>query len=144
MDRDRTKVLLVAGMILFLIGLLNGVIVPYFENPRMGLSAHLAGVQNALVLIAIGLMWKYLSISPSSSRWCLALSVYSMYAIWFSLFLAAVWGTSSATPIAGAGFSASSKYETIVNVFLYSGSAGIIIASAQVIIGLLRKRAGDY
>ena len=38
-------------------GLLNGVVVQAFPNPRAGLSAHLAAVQSALVLWALGLLW---------------------------------------------------------------------------------------
>ena len=129
--------LILYGMILFLLGLLNGVVIPNFENPRMGLSAHLAGVQNAFVLILFGLIWKNLALSQSMLRCCFWFSIYSMYSIWLSLALAAAWGTSSATPIAGAGYSGSHNQEIIVNLLLYSGSLAIIIASIQIIIGLV-------
>lgn len=134
------KSLLVGGAALFLLGLINGLAVPYFENPRMGLSAHLAGVQNALVLIAFGLMWKYLALSSKALKLCSMLSTYSMYSIWVSLVLAAAWGTSSATPIAGAGFMGSSTQELIVNILLYSGSLAIIVASVQVLLGLVNNK----
>ena len=136
--------LLITGMSLFLLGLLNGVAIPFFQNPRMGLSAHLAGVQNALVLIAFGLLWKHLRLSSISLQWCSLLSIYSMYAIWFSLVLAALWGTSSATPIAGAGFSASHAKETIVNILLYTGSIAIIISSIQIIVGLVLNKPNSF
>ncbi|MGB1261714.1 MAG: hypothetical protein ACPG52_02295 [Cognaticolwellia sp.] len=131
--------LFIFGMLLFLFGLLNGVAIPYFENPRMGLSAHLAGVQNAFVLIIFGLIWKYIALTQVVLRWCCCFSVYGMYSIWFSLVLAAVWGTSSATPIAGAGYSGYQYQENIVNILLYSGSLSIIVASIQIIIGLLKN-----
>lgn len=134
------KNLLVFGAILFLLGLINGVAVPYFENPRMGLSAHLAGVQNALVLLVFGLMWPYLSLSQTALKICSTLSVYGMVAIWVSLVLAAVWGTSSATPIAGAGYVGRDAQELMVNVLLYSGSIAIVIASVQVIVGLVNSK----
>ena len=129
--------LILYGMILFLLGLLNGVVIPNFENPRMALSSHLAGVQNAFVLILFGLIWKNLTLSQSMLRCCYWFSIYSMYSIWLSLVLAAVWGTSSATPIAGTGFSGSQNQEIIVNLLLYSGSLAIIIASIQIITGLV-------
>ena len=137
------KSLLVGGAALFLLGLINGLAVPYFENPRMGLSAHLAGVQNALVLIAFGLMWKYLALSSKALKLCSMLSIYSMYSIWVSLVLAAVWGTSSATPIAGAGYVGNSTQELIVNVLLYSGSLAIIVASFLVLLGLVKNKFID-
>lgn len=133
-----TKTLLMAGMVLFSLGLLNGLVVPYFENPRMGLSAHLAGVQNALVLIVFGLVWKYVNLPARHLKLCFALSLYSMYTIWLALVLASLWGTSSATPIAGAGFSAPAMKEHVVTVFLYSGSLAILIASTQLAVGLGR------
>jgi hydroxylaminobenzene mutase len=135
------KNLLVLGTALFLLGLLNGLAVPYFENPRMGLSSHLAGVQNALVLIAFGLMWKYIDLAPKSLKICSALSIYSMYSLWLSLVLSAAWGTSSATPIAGNGYAGSETQEFIVNTLLYSGSVAIIISSCQILLGLLKNRA---
>ncbi len=103
----------------------------------MGLSAHLAGVQNAFVLILFGLIWKYVALSQTMLRWCYWFSVYGMYSIGLSLALAAVWGASSATP--GAGYSGSMYQEMVVNTLLYSGSFTIIIASIQTIIGLVKN-----
>lgn len=54
------KTLLIAGASLFLIGLLSGIAVQLTENLRMGLSAHLAGVQNALFLLVIGATWDHI------------------------------------------------------------------------------------
>lgn len=129
------------GAFLFLLGLFTGVAVPVFENPRMGLSAHLAGVQNALVLWAFGLMWKHLKLSEKMLNSCLWLSIYSMYAVWLSLVLAAIWGTSNATPIAGAGYSGTEVQEWVVNVLLYSGSVAIIVATIQVLMGLYKNKS---
>ncbi|MEA3181469.1 MAG: (hydroxyamino)benzene mutase [Gammaproteobacteria bacterium] len=49
---------------------------------------------------------------------------------------AAVWGTSRATPIAGAGHQASSLRETAVTVLLGGGSLAIVVAMALVLWGL--------
>ena len=130
--------LLIGGMVLFVLGLLTGVAVPAFTNPRMGLAAHLAGVQNALVLLAFGLLWQYLELTPGIRKLCLALSLYSLYAIWVAQVFAAVLGTSSATPIAGAGFAGSVSAEAFVNLFLYSGASLLIVASAMVLHGLIK------
>ena len=122
------KRLLLAGMILFLLGLLTGAGIPFFTNTRMGLAAHMAGVQNGLVLLVFGLVWKHVQFSPSQETWCKQLSIFSMYALWFAQVLAATWGTSSATPMAGAGYSGAEWQEMVVNLFLYSGSFAIIIS----------------
>ena len=133
--------LLVNGMLLFILGLLNGLVIPLFKNKRMGLSAHLAGVQSGMVLLLFGFLWARLSLPEillSTSYW---LSLYSMYAIWLALLLAAVWGSSRSTPIAGAGFQASNRQEQIVQLLLVSGSVAIIVASGALLWGLLAARA---
>lgn len=47
---DYGRRLLWHGLFLFLLGLLTGLVVPMFQNPRMGLSAHLEGVMNGIFL----------------------------------------------------------------------------------------------
>lgn len=133
------KNLLISGALLFLLGLLTGVAVPYFENTRMGLSAHLAGVQNALCLLVFGAIWRYVKLSETALLRCSRLSIYSMYSVWLSLTLAAVFGTSSATPIAGAGYAGTQLQEAIVNILLYSGSVAILVAAVQIIVGLVKN-----
>jgi hypothetical protein len=42
------------GMFLFLLGLVTGLVEQRFANVRMGLSAHLEGVMNGILLLALG------------------------------------------------------------------------------------------
>jgi hypothetical protein len=42
------------GMFLFLLGLITGLVEQRFTNIRMGLSAHLEGVMNGILLVALG------------------------------------------------------------------------------------------
>lgn len=51
------------GVLLFLLGLLNGLAIPHLRSPRLGLSAHLTGVQSGTFLLAAGLLWARLAIS---------------------------------------------------------------------------------
>ncbi len=138
-----TRPFLIAGVLLFLLGLLNGFVLQQFANPRMALSAHLAAMQNALVLVVFGLVQKYLHQTAAAARWCYWLGVYGLYAIWVSLLLAAIWGTSGATPIAGAGFSASAGRENTVNVLLYSGSLAITVCTVLVLRALIGGKQTD-
>jgi (hydroxyamino)benzene mutase len=129
----QSRHLLFHGTLLFLPGLLNGVVIPYLHNPRMGLSAHLAGVQNGLVLMAFGLMWPHAGPPrPSVAYWT---SLYGMYGIWVALLLAAVWGTSRSTPIAGAGFTAAAWQERTVTALITSGSAAVVVATVLLLYG---------
>jgi len=45
------------GMLLFLLGLITGLLEQRFANVRMGLSAHLEGVMNGILLLALGAAW---------------------------------------------------------------------------------------
>ena len=131
------------GGVLFLAGLLIGGLVPAFANSRMGLSAHLAAVQNGMALLIFGLLWPRLSLPGSLGPLGFRLSVASMYAISLALLLAAAFGTSAATPIAGAGFAGSAWQEALVTGLLYSGSAAIIAAALLVIYGLRKAATGS-
>jgi (hydroxyamino)benzene mutase len=46
--------LLFHGITLFLIGLLTGLAEQHFTNVRMALAAHLEGVMNGILLLAVG------------------------------------------------------------------------------------------
>jgi hydroxylaminobenzene mutase len=43
------------GVALFFLGLVSGVLIPAVKNPRMGLTSHLEGTQNGMMLIFLGL-----------------------------------------------------------------------------------------
>ncbi len=129
------------GAVLFFVGLLNGAIIPLLTNTRMGLSAHLAGVQNGMVLLIFGLLWQHLGLAPARERLAERSAVLSMYAIWAALLLAAILGTSGATPIAGAGYTGTAVQEALVTALLSAGSGGILVAAFLVILGL-RARSG--
>lgn len=42
------------GVLLFLLGLVTGLMGPLFANPRMGLSSHLEGLMNGMFLALLG------------------------------------------------------------------------------------------
>ena len=56
MVEHQSHYLLINGMLLFILGLLNGLVIPFFKNKRMGLAAHLAGVQSGMVLLLFELL----------------------------------------------------------------------------------------
>ena len=99
-------------------------------------TIHATGLQSGMALWALGLMWQRLALPPRAQLVVQLLAVLGLYAIFASLLLAAVWGTSRATPIAGAGHQASSLRETAVTVLLGGGSLAIVVAMALVLWGL--------
>jgi hydroxylaminobenzene mutase len=131
---------LISGTVLFLLSLLSGFAMPFLANPRMGVSAHVAGLEGGMALWALGLMWQRVALPAGAERTAQIVAVAGLYAIFISLFLAALWGTSCATPIAGAGHQASPLRETVVAVLLTSGSLASIVAVAFVLWGLCAWR----
>jgi hydroxylaminobenzene mutase len=59
------EVLCFAGVLLFLLGLLNGFAIPASRSPRISLSAHLTGVQSGAFLLGLGLLWPRLGIATA-------------------------------------------------------------------------------
>jgi hydroxylaminobenzene mutase len=133
--------MLIFGTILFLVSLLIGFAMPALANPRMGVSAHVAGMQSGMALWVLGLMWQRIALPDGAERAAQLLAVLGLYAIFTSLVLAAWWGTSRATPIAGAGHQAGPLRETVVTVLLTGGSLASVVAVVLVLWGLCAWKA---
>lgn len=123
------------GVLLFLLGLLTGFAIPAFRSSRIGLSAHLTGVQSGTFLIAFGLMWPRLALWPSWSNVIGHAVWISLYAIYVSLVLAAALGAGRDLPIAGGGIATSRARQIPVTVLMGGGSVAIAVVIAAVLIG---------
>lgn len=130
-----TTILGAAGLILFLLGLFNGVLIPVGRSPRLGLSAHLTAVQSGTFLIAIGLFWPQMHLAPSWSAIIAHAMWISIYAIWISLLLAGLFGAGRGLPIAGQGIETTPIKQTIVSILLIGGSLGALVAVAAALVG---------
>ena len=89
--------LLQLGMAEFLYSSLEGFAIPVFASPRIGLSAHTLSALQGVMLLAIGLLWSKLRLSPRAAKiafWCL---VYSALAILAAYTIAAFWGVGIET-----------------------------------------------
>ena len=131
---DAADILCFSGVLLFLFGLLTGFAIPRCRSPRLGLSAHLTGVQSGTFLVALGLLWPRLSMSPAWSAILANGTWVSLYMVWLSLLLAAVFGAGRGLPIAGGGITTTPARQTVVTVLLVVGSLGIAVAVAAVLI----------
>lgn len=132
------RTLLRAGFLLVLLALLTGLVVQSFRNPRMGVSAHLEGIMNGLLLVAAGLAWSHFRLSAGQARTLRGLLLYAAYVNWGTTSLSAAWGTSRLTPIAGAGFVAQEWQETI-GVALGVSIAITAVAAVGMMVYALRK-----
>ena len=127
------------GVFLFLLGLVGGIFVYAMANPRMGLTAHVGTLLNATFLVAIGVAWSAVDLSPRAERAGFWLLVVSSYGGSLGLLLAAVLGTRDSTPMHGAAQSASAWREAVVALLLNLNGVGIIVGCAIVLRGLGRR-----
>jgi (hydroxyamino)benzene mutase len=127
------------GLILFLFGLVTGLVIPAMKNPRMGLASHLQGMTNGPFLIVIGLLWPHLDLARVWQFVAVALLAYATYANWLATQLAAIWGAGKRfAPGAAGGHIASGAKERIVDVLLVSLAPAMIAATIILLVGVLR------
>jgi (hydroxyamino)benzene mutase len=125
------------GLVLFLIGLLTGLVVPAVKNPRMALSSHLEGVLNGMFLVLLGLLWPHVDLPKALGITAVALIVYSAYTNWLAALLAAAWGAGRRfAPIAAGDHQASAIKEGFVSFLLVSLSLAIVVGVVIIIFGL--------
>ena len=136
--QDAARMPILAGAILFLLGLIEGALVQSFLNPRMALSAHLTAVQSGMALMIFGLVWRWValpSLWSAMARWSVVAGIYSL---WFGLTLSAATGAGDSLPIAGAGYDAGPLAQTMVSVLVLGGSAGMTVGWSLFVVGLVR------
>ena len=133
MSGSMDSLLCFAGVLLFLLGLLTGFAIPAARSPRIGLSAHLTGVQSGTFLIAVGLLWPHLDLGKWSGVIAHALWL-SLYALWLSLVLAAVLGAGYGLPIAGQGITTTRGRQAVVSILLIGGSIVSAVAVAAILV----------
>lgn len=137
----RGQRLVEAGVLLFLIGLIIGLAVPAFENPRMGLSSHLESLFNGLFLMVVGLFWGRIALSERWKQVLFWLLIYGTFANMTATLLAAIWGAGEMMPIAGQGMIGSTIQELVIAFLLVTLALAMIAATIMILVGL-RKGIG--
>jgi (hydroxyamino)benzene mutase len=128
------------GMFLFLLGLLTGFVEPRFANIRMGLAAHLEGVMNGLFLIGLGATWTEVRLSPLAKAVAFWIALVGTYGNWFMTTTAAVFGTSTLSPITGTPHGGQPWQEKVVTAGFMAVGIAIVACAVFVLCGL-RKGA---
>jgi hydroxylaminobenzene mutase len=126
------------GMVLFLIGLVQGALIPNFHNPRMALSAHLAAVQSGMAMAIFGLIWSLIGLNEKFLKVAYYANIMGLYAVWIAITLGAILGASRALPIAGQGFSAGPTGETVVEIIVTLGAAATVVSVGLIVFGLYK------
>ena len=128
------------GVLLLLLGLLTGFAIPALSNPRMGLSSHLEGTLNGMLLILFGLMWPKLNQSDKMLKWIFGLALYGTFTNWFTTLLAAAWGAGSEMmPLAGGEGYGTEIQEIIIKFGLISLSLAMIMVCGILLWSLKKK-----
>ena len=130
--------LLRGGAWLLLLGLLTGLLVPAVANPRMGLSSHIEGVLNGMLLLVLGLLWTRLVLPERWRRIAAACSLYGAFANWATMLLAAVLDAGGQLSVEAQGRTGAPLAEGLVNFGLASLTVAMLTASVTVIVGLKR------
>ncbi len=131
--------LLLLGAWLLLLGLLTGLLVPVLANPRMGLSSHIEGVLNGMLLLMLGLIWPRLVLSDRWRRIAAACAIYGTFANWASMLVAAVLDAGAQLTVAAEGRAGSPMAEGLVNFGLASLTLAMLVAAVTLIAGLRRR-----
>jgi hydroxylaminobenzene mutase len=130
-----SSILSFCGVLLFMLGLLTGFAIPALRSPRLGLSAHLVGVQGGTFLIAMGLLWPHLTLWPAWNG-AIGHGIWlSLYALWFSILLAGIFGAGRGLPIAGQGITTTPFKQTLVTAILAGSSLAVTVLLAAVLFG---------
>lgn len=131
--------LIFLGVLLFLFGLIIGLLVPIFENPRMGVSSHIEGVLNGMLLVILGLIWYKINLSNRWLKITFWLAVYGTFANFIGILIAAIFNGGKMLGIMANGQEGSPFVEGIVGFSLVSLSIAMIIVSVATLVGLRRN-----
>jgi hydroxylaminobenzene mutase len=124
------------GMLLFLLGLITGLLEQRFTNVRMGLAAHLEGVMNGILLLALGAAWNEVRLSHPVKVTAYWTALYGTYVNWLVTSMAAAFGTAASSPITSAGHRGQPWQESLVAMGFITVSIAIIATSILVLWGL--------
>ena len=142
---DFGRKLIRSGILLFLLGLITGFVIPLLANPRMGLSSHLEGTMNGMLLAIIGLIWPKITLTDKLSRWCYFLALFGTFTNWLTTLLAGIWGAGGEMmPIAAGSLQGSVWQEIIIKFGLISLALSMIVVCGLLLWGLKGKPQNKF
>ena len=137
--------LIFLGVLLFLLGLIIGLLAPALANPRMGVSSHIEGVLNGIFLIVLGLIWHRLDLSEKWLKITFWLAVYGTFTNWFGILIAAVFNAGKMLGIMANGQEGPPLAEGVVTFCLVSLTLAMLSVSLILLFGLRQKlRSGHF
>ncbi|GAB4289882.1 MAG: hydrogenase [Ignavibacteriaceae bacterium] len=137
---EQGRILIRLGIVLFFLGLVTGFLIPLMINPRVGLSGHLEGIMNGMLLIIFGLIWPKLRLQNKALRWTYILALYGAFTNWFTTLLAGLWGAGAGfMPSTGNNMVGNNFQEFVIGFGLISLSIAMLIVCILIFIGMRGK-----
>jgi hydroxylaminobenzene mutase len=123
--------LLQIGVALLLYSSIDGFAIPYFGSQRIGLSVHTLSALQAVLLLALGLLWGRLKLGTMAARIAFWLLISSTLSILAAYTIAAIWGVGNETirlmgELPHGLHHGSFFQETFIKILAYSSATGII------------------
>ncbi len=135
--------LLQLGVVFLLFTSFEGFAIPYLASPPLGLSVHRLATFQALLMLALGLVWPRLELGATTARIAFWLLIYSAVAILAAYVLGSVWGAGNETMRLAAGAAHGSPLqEDAIKVVSYSSAPTGLISFFLILWGL-RVSAGS-
>jgi (hydroxyamino)benzene mutase len=141
--QDRSRGILIHGLMLVMVGLVWGFFVPHTPYPRLALGAHIQLVTNGLLIIIMAVLLMALPhrVGPKSAG-VMALAAWLTWAMGLSEVGNAWWGTTQMLPIAAGQAGAPGGLgwqELVVKLTHIAAGLGLVAAWALLIIGFLKR-----
>lgn len=140
--RDGSRLILIHGMLLVLVGLVWGLAVPATPHPRLALGAHIQLVTNGMLLIVLATVLLTLQHSVGGkSVYVMVVSAWLTWSMALSEVANSWWGTTRMLPIAArqAGATRGQPWQELVVMASHLGAgAGLIVAWMLLVVGFLR------
>lgn len=124
------------GFVLILLAMVTGLFIPVMEIPRLGLSAHTAGLLSGVLLIVVGIIWRRFSLSGRQRTALLWSWLYAGYVNWLACLVGAIVGAGETTPVASGGAVGSAAAEAVVAFLLISVGVASLVAVGLSLWGL--------
>lgn len=141
--QERSRRILVHGLLLVMAGLICGFFVPQTPYPRLALGAHIQLVSNGLLLVVMAVLLLALPhrVGPKSAG-VMLLAAWLTWGMGASEVANAWWGTTQMLPIA-AGLAGAKGgvawHELVVKLTHVAAGLSLVAAWALLIVGFLKR-----
>ncbi len=110
----QSRRLMQGGVLLFLLGLLNGFFIHGLALPRVAMAAHLVALMGGTFLVGIGLAWPRLRLGQRAARAGVLLALTSVYGAWLVYLLSGALGAGGMFPLAAGSARAAESTEQLI------------------------------